>query len=104
MRLTPHTLRHPFRLPPICWRAARTGRSTGGWPFTVGALAAVVHLAGDDIDQRWTAVAEARILTSRVNAAQLLMTSVKMRDGKQEGRGFILNSAIELQISADEHR
>lgn len=37
-----------------------------------GELAAVIHLAGENIAQRWTAAAKARIRASRVDATRLL--------------------------------
>ncbi len=39
---------------------------------TAGPLEAVIHLAGENIAQRWTAAAKARIRSSRVDATRLL--------------------------------
>jgi hypothetical protein len=62
------------------WRAANGGEAGPAWNpqagrirlEPAGQLDAVVHLAGENIAQRWTRAAKARIRASRVDATRLL--------------------------------
>lgn len=47
-----------------------------------GSLDAVIHLAGENIAQRWTAGAKVRLRESRVDATQLLSTALARLDRK----------------------
>jgi uncharacterized protein len=70
---------HGHRVMPLR-RNAESGEAGPTWnPETgqvrlepAGLLAAVIHLAGENITQRWTAVAKARIRASRVDTTRLL--------------------------------
>jgi len=70
---------HGYRVVPL-HRNAEGGEAGPAWnPETgqvslepAGPLDAVIHLAGENIAQRWTATAKARIRASRVDATRLL--------------------------------
>jgi len=71
------------------WEPARNEISLGPGPFD-----AVIHLAGENIAQRWTAEAKKRIRASRVDATRLLSATL----AKQSPRPGVLLCASAIGI------
>lgn len=77
------------RLPPGARAAAWAPEQPGAWAGELAGAAAVVHLAGEPVAQRWTAEARARIIRSRVDATRALVEAI----GRAEPRPAVLVSA-----------
>lgn len=66
--------------------------NNNGWERRLGGVDAVVHLAGETINQRWTPQAKRRIRDSRVVSTRLLVQT--LRDASPRPRVLISASAV----------
>lgn len=80
------------RLPKGAVAVAYDPEREGPWLDEVGRASAVIHLAGENVAQRWTDDARRRIISSRVDSTRLVVEGIRRAEKKPEV--FICASAI----------
>lgn len=80
------------RLPKGSIAVAYDPEREGPWLDELGRASAVVHLAGENVGQRWTEDAKRRILSSRVDSTRLVVEGMRRAEKKPDV--FVCASAI----------
>lgn len=80
------------RLPQGAEALAYDPEHEGPWLDEVGKASAVVHLAGENVAQRWSDDARRRIISSRVESTRLVVEGMRRADKKPDV--FVCASAI----------
>jgi uncharacterized protein (TIGR01777 family) len=80
------------RLPKGAVAVAYDPEREGPWLDELGRASAVVHLAGENVAQRWTDEARRRILSSRVESTRLVVEGMRRAEKKPDV--FVSASAI----------
>jgi len=80
------------RLPQGATAVAYDPEHEGPWLDELGRASAVVHLAGENVAQRWTDEARRRIVSSRVDSTRLVVEGMRRAEKKPDV--FVSASAI----------
>lgn len=80
------------RLPKGATAVAYDPEHEGPWLDELGRASAVVHLAGENVAQRWTDEARKRIVSSRVESTRLIVEGMRRAEKKPDV--FLCASAI----------
>lgn len=80
------------RLPKGAVAVAYDPEREGPWLEELGRASAVVHLAGENVAQRWTDEARRRIISSRVDSTRLVVEGMRRAEKKPDV--FVSASAI----------
>lgn len=90
--LTRDPSRAQNKLPRGATAAAWDPEHEGPWLDEIGRASAVVHLAGENVAQRWTAASRRAIVTSRVESTRLVVEGIRRAEKKPEV--FVCASAV----------
>lgn len=80
------------RLPQGAVAVAYDPEREGPWLDELGRASAVVHLAGENVAQRWTDEARRRIISSRVDSTRLVVEGMRRAEKKPDV--FVCASAV----------